>query len=101
MIRPLDVLVFNIHVQPRASRDEVSGIHGGRIKIRMTAPPVDGKANDHLTQFLASEFKVSKRQVVLISGETGRDKRFRIQDPLVIPQWLSDALRQGFIVASK
>jgi uncharacterized protein YggU (UPF0235/DUF167 family) len=39
--------------------------------------------------------------VVLISGETGRDKRFRIQDPLVIPMWLSDALRQGFIVASK
>ncbi len=93
--------MFNVHVQPRASRDEITGIHGGRIKIRITAPPVDGKANDHLMRFLAEEFKVSKRQVILISGETGRDKRFKIQAPMVIPSWLSDAMDQGFIVASK
>ena len=94
-------VVFNIHVQPRASRDEITGIHGDRIKIRITAPPVDGKANEHLMRFLAIEFKVSKRQVILISGETGRDKRFKIEAPMVIPPWLSEAMGQGFIVATK
>jgi uncharacterized protein (TIGR00251 family) len=93
--------VFNVHVQPRASRDEITGIHGDRIKIRITAPPVDGKANEHLMRFLAIEFKVSKRQVILVSGETGRDKRFKIEAPMVIPLWFSDAMGQGFIVATK
>lgn len=93
--------MFNVHVQPRASRDEITGIHGNRIKIRITAPPVDGKANEHLMRFLAIEFKVSKRQVILISGETGRDKRFKIEAPRVIPIWLSEAMGQGFIVATK
>ena len=94
-------MVFNVHVQPRASRDEITGIHGDRIKIRITAPPVDGKANEHLMRFLAIEFKVSKRQVILVSGETGRDKRFKIEAPMVIPLWFSDAMGQGFIVATK
>ena len=93
--------MFNVHVQPRASRDEITGIHGDRIKIRITAPPVDGKANEHLMRFLAIEFKVSKRQVILVSGETGRDKRFKIEAPMVIPLWLSEAMGQGFIVATK
>ncbi len=79
------LVILNVHVQPRASKDEIVGEHGGRIKIRTCAPPVDGKANDHLIGFLASLFGVPRRQVQLISGETGRQKRFEILDPVFWP----------------
>lgn len=78
-------VILNVHIQPRASKDEVVGEHGGRIKIRTCAPPVDGKANDHLIGFLATLFGVPRRQVQLISGQTGRQKRFEVVDPLVWP----------------
>ena len=68
-------MVFNIHVQPRASRDEITGIHGDRIKIRITAPPVDGKANEHLMRFLAIEFKVSIALASRVSGRATRGLR--------------------------
>lgn len=74
-----------VHVQPRASRDEIVGLHGEALKVRITAPPVDGKANKHLGQFLAKAFGVSKGAVELVSGETGRDKQFLIHDPGRIP----------------
>lgn len=81
----LSDLLLNVHIQPRAARDEIVGYHGDRLKIRITAPPVDGKANQHLIAFLAQSFKVPKRNVVLISGETGREKRIRIIAPQVLP----------------
>jgi uncharacterized protein (TIGR00251 family) len=76
---------LNVHIQPRASKDEICGEHGGRIKIRTIAPPVDGKANDHLIGFLSSVFGVPRRQIQLVAGETGRLKRFRVLDPVVWP----------------
>lgn len=84
------MLTLNVHVQPRAGKDEISGLHGDRLKIRIKAPPVDGKANQYLTEFLADAFGVAKRDVVLLSGETGRDKRFRISSPKCWPKWWSD-----------
>jgi len=78
-------VLLDVHIQPRASKDEIVGEHGGRIKIRTVAPPVDGKANDHLTGYLASVFGVPRRQVQLVAGETGRLKRFRITDPDIWP----------------
>lgn len=74
-------LLLAVHVQPRAARDEVAGVHGDRLKIRITAPPVDGQANGHLTEFLAELCQVPRRDVVLLSGSTGREKRFRIHSP--------------------
>lgn len=78
-------VVLNVHVQPRASKDEIVGLYGDRIKIRTCAPPVDGRANAHLIGFLASTFGVPRRQVLLIAGETGRQKRFEVLDPLNWP----------------
>jgi uncharacterized protein (TIGR00251 family) len=78
-------LILDVHVQPRASRDEIVGYHGDRLKIRIVAPPVDGKANQHLIAFLASVFRVPKRDVVLLAGESGRDKRLKIVRPACIP----------------
>ena len=59
---------------------------GNSLKVRITAPPVDGKANQHLIKFLARQFKVRKSQLELISGETSREKRFRISNPEHLPE---------------
>lgn len=83
-------LIVDVHVQPRASKDEVAGLHDGRLKIRISAPPVDGKANRHLIGFLAEVFRVSKREVILVSGETGRDKRFKILSPKQVPACIAE-----------
>lgn len=78
-------LLLEIRVQPRASRDEIVGLHGGQLKVRITAPPVDGKANSHLQRYIAKAFGVAPSAVVLVGGETGREKRFRIHRPREIP----------------
>lgn len=80
-----DALTLEIRVQPRASRDEIVGPHGEQLKVRITAPPVDGKANQHLVRFLAKSFGVAPSAVTLVGGETGRDKRLRIQAPRELP----------------
>lgn len=71
-------LVLRVHVQPGAKRTEVAGIHGDRLKIRLGAPPVDGKANALLIAFLAGEFGVQQRSVELLSGASSRQKTLRI-----------------------
>jgi uncharacterized protein (TIGR00251 family) len=63
-----------LRVQPRASRDEIAGVAGGAIRVRLTAPPVDGAANDALLRFLASRLEVARSALTLVSGHTGRTK---------------------------
>jgi len=64
-------------------------LHGERLKIRISAPPVDGKANSMLLAFLAKSFGVSKREVVLVSGQTSRQKRVAISAPRQLPEELA------------
>ncbi|WP_339462505.1 DUF167 family protein [Pseudomonas sp. EA_105y_Pfl2_R69] len=78
-------LILDCHLQPKASKDEFAGLHGERIKIRLTAPPVDGKANARLLAFLAEAFAVGKSQVSLESGQQSRQKRVRIRQPRHFP----------------
>ena len=78
-------LILDCHLQPKASSDEFAGLQGERLKIRLTAPPVDGKANAHLIAFLAKAFGISKSQVSLISGELNRQKRVRLHGPKKLP----------------
>lgn len=78
-------LVLQCHIQPKASRDEFAGIHDSRLKIRITAPPVDGKANKHLCKFIAKQFAVAGKAVTVISGETSRKKTLRINAPQLLP----------------
>ena len=56
-------LTLRLYIQPKASRDAIIGLHGDEVKIAITAPPVDGKANAHLVKFLAKQFRVPKSQV--------------------------------------
>jgi uncharacterized protein (TIGR00251 family) len=84
-------LILSVHIQPKASRDTLDGTYGERLKIRITAAPVDGKANEHLVRFLASLFDVPRRQVELLSGASGRAKRIRIQQPRALPAEIKNA----------
>lgn len=65
---------LQLHVQPRASRTEVAGPHGGALRIRLAAQPVDGEANAELVAFLARRLRVPKAAVTIVRGETGRRK---------------------------
>ena len=71
-------LVLTLHVQPNARKTEFAGLHGDAMKIRLAAPPVDGKANAALCAFLAKFCNVGKSAVTLVSGESARTKRVRI-----------------------
>lgn len=89
-----DDLLLTLRVQPRASRDEIVGPHGeDALKIRITAPPVDGKANAHLIKLLAKAFGVGRQSVQLVGGESGRDKQVRIQAPGRFPDAAAAARR--------
>lgn len=78
-------LALRLHVQPGAKRTQFAGIHGegadARVKLRLAAPPVDGKANAALVAFLAKAFAVPERAVALVRGETSRQKTVRIDGP--------------------
>ena len=65
---------INIRVQPRASRDEVGGLHGDALKVRVTAPAIDGAANAAVVELLAATFGVSRRAVTLVAGANSRSK---------------------------
>lgn len=80
-------LILALRVQPKASRDELVAADGDgdSLKVRITAPPVDGKANAHLIKFLAKAFGVAKSRVTLESGDSGRHKRLRIHAPSKLP----------------
>lgn len=78
-------LLLRLYIQPKSSRDQFCGCHGDALKVKITAPPVDGKANAHLISFLAKSFGVSRSQVTLVSGESSRAKRVKIIDPVQSP----------------
>ena len=68
-----------VHVQPRAGRNQVVGLHDERLKLKISSPPVDGAANRCCRDYLAKLFQVPKGTVLLVSGERSRKKRFLLQ----------------------
>lgn len=72
-------LLMKVFVQPRASKNSVAGHHGDAVKIRLTAPPVDGAANKMCLKFLSKWLGVPKSRIAIVSGETSRNKMVRIQ----------------------
>lgn len=73
-----DGIVFSIHVQPRASKNELCGEHDGALKVRLTSPPVEGAANKLCVEFFAKLLGVAKSKVSIISGEKSRHKTIRV-----------------------
>ena len=88
---PRSVLLA-VHVQPRAARTEVVGLHGNALKIRIKAPPVDGAANDELIRFVAERLGIARADVELVAGGTGRAKRLRITGAWSTPGAVRDRL---------
>jgi uncharacterized protein (TIGR00251 family) len=82
-------LILAVHIQPRSSHSKIIGVHNQRLKIKITAPPVDGQANAEIFQFLSKLFGVTKSQIVLLNGHTSRDKLFRIPAPSKLPEEFS------------
>ena len=74
-------VVLELHVQPGAKKSEFAGMHGERMKVRLAAPPVDGKANAELVAFLAEHYGVAKSDVEILAGLTSRRKRVSIWKP--------------------
>jgi uncharacterized protein (TIGR00251 family) len=83
-----DVIVLTIHAQPGAKRSEVAGLHGDALKIRLAAPPVEGKANEALRRFIAERFAVPQRNVELLRGAQSRHKMVKITGSTVRPESL-------------
>jgi len=80
-------VMVTVHATPRASRNQVQGLHGEALKVRLQAPPVDGKANDSLIRFVAEVLGIPRRDVLLVSGETSRQKRLLVCGvPLAVVQ---------------
>jgi uncharacterized protein len=81
-----DQLVLTLRVQPAASNDAIVGPYGDdALRVRITAPPLDGRANAHLCRFLASAFGVSPHQVTLQRGKGSRNKEVAISSPRLLP----------------
>ncbi len=77
--REKGAITFEVRVAPRASRNRVVGLQDGALKVALTAPPVDGAANEALRKLLAKTFGVSKSSVEIVRGERGRTKLLRVQ----------------------
>jgi uncharacterized protein (TIGR00251 family) len=87
-----DRLWLQLVIQPKASRDQLVGLHGDEFKVAITAPPVDGQANSHLVKYLAKQFKVAKGQVQIVRGELGRHKTVAISAPAQLPAMVAELL---------
>lgn len=87
-----NLLWLDVYIQPKASRDQIQGWHGEELKIAITAPPVDGQANAHLTKFLSKQFKVTKSHIRIVKGELGRHKTVIIESPEIFPSLIAEAL---------
>ncbi|MEJ5357714.1 MAG: DUF167 domain-containing protein [Desulfobacterales bacterium] len=74
-------LIVNIHLQPGASRDLISGLHGEALKVRVTAPPIEGRANQALIRLLAKELRLPPSAVSIVAGASSRTKRIHLHCP--------------------
>src|ERR1035437_5580529 len=90
-------LILCVYIQPHASKNQICGIQGEELKIRLTSPPVDGAANKLCKEFLAELFDVSKSSVEIISGETSRQKRVKISsnEPARLHQIIERIIENG------
>ncbi len=71
--------MLQVHVQPNAKRNEIAGLHGAELKVRLHAPPVDGKANAELIEFLSERLGVPRSAVEILRGESGRSKQVLVR----------------------
>jgi uncharacterized protein (TIGR00251 family) len=83
-----DIITLTLHVQPGAKQTNVAGLHGEALKIRLAAPPIEGRANEALLRFIANHFGVPLRNVELKQGGQSRHKRIAVSGSKVEPESL-------------
>lgn len=90
-------VLLTLHIQPGAKKTEIVGPHGDALKLRLAAPPVDGKANEALIDFLARTLGIPKSRLTLVAGQTSRSKRVAINgcDAAIVEQKLLPAQGTG------
>lgn len=84
-----DAITLTLHVQPGAKRSETAGLHGDALKIRLAAPPIEGRANEALLRFIAELFDVPQRHVELLRGAQSRHKMVKIKGSAIAPESLT------------
>jgi hypothetical protein len=84
--RNADVITLTLHVQPGAKRSEINGLYGDALKVRLAAPPIEGRANEALLKYVAQLFGVSLRQVELKQGMQSRRKIVAITGSNIEPE---------------
>jgi hypothetical protein len=72
-------VLLTLHVLPNAPKSQIIGVHGKALKVKIHAPPVDGKANDEIIRFFSKELGIAKNRVQIISGNLSKSKRIRIE----------------------
>lgn len=83
-----EVITLTLHVQPGAKRSEIAGLHGEALKIKLAAPPIEGRANDALLKFIADVFAVPLRDAELKLGGQSRHKVVAVTGSKVDPESL-------------
>ena len=83
-------VIVRVHVVPNAARTQTDGLHDGALKVRLHAPPVDGKANEALVRWLAATLKVGRADVELVRGHTSRRKELRVRAGAAVTARWSD-----------
>jgi uncharacterized protein (TIGR00251 family) len=73
-----DGIIIQVKVIPRSSKKEIAGVEGNTIKIKLTAPPVEGAANEQLIELLSEEFKIKKSNIIILKGDSSRHKTVKI-----------------------
>lgn len=74
-----DGLILNLHIVPRSSKTEICGTHDNALKIKLQAPPLEGKANKALIKFMAKTLSIRQHDITILSGESARSKRIKVK----------------------
>ena len=83
-------LILRVLLQPGAKTDEIVGLYGDNLKIRINAAAIEGRANLAALKFLAKQFNVPRKNIILAKGKQTRHKQFVIQDIKELPTWLHE-----------
>lgn len=90
-----DSVCFRVHVQPRAAKDETAGLHGEAIKVRLTSPAIENRANRHLVDFLSRLLRIPKNNLSIVSGQKSRQKTIAVKG--VPAKALQDRITQHLV----
>jgi uncharacterized protein (TIGR00251 family) len=74
-----DGILIKVHIVPNSSKTQIVGTHGDRLKLKIKAPPVDGKANEEIVSFLSKTLNIKKNQIELMTGQTSKSKNLLIK----------------------